>query len=302
MIKIIYNITGLVLYSLFSMQIYAQGNMNQNIKIDSFIVKDLQDAANEVGLEIALIVADTIFIDYNIIFHGLSVVFICNHLENKDNSITLMPVSKEKKSYSKDGKGLNEKTMAIISKAEVKGIFNLPGGKGGKGKDGEKGLDGKRGDIKDCCTDINKGEVGRNGQNGANGGFGGILKVFTKIPSNETKIKLSASGGEGGVKGLGGQGGTSYSVEIENEPGRKQKVWVLLREKRGEDGKPGKKGKKGCIKLNRLSANMFSKKMINYGISSLNSTEVPFAMLIEPIKNKFEQRELPCNPPVIERP
>lgn len=291
---------GTFAFLLFSLPLFAQDKINQNIYLDSFFVADLQEAA---GTELngVLVVGDTIFVENNLHFFGLSIVFICNHFESMGKSITILPVLKGSNEFSTDKKGIAGSIVRIITKSNLEGSFIISGGNGGNGNNGTQGKSGQKpSNVNECCNQKHKGQPGRNGGTGGDGGNGGNVTLLTTSSQDVAKIQIKALGGEGGAGGLGGKGGITYAKK-HTEGQTFPKVFFIneASEKNGISGSKGKQGKIGTLTLKKLTDTTFVQELSTYGIDNFKSSEIPFATLININKDKPEAirpKVFPVNP------
>lgn len=280
---------GTFAFLLFSLPLFAQDKINQNIYLDSFFVADLQEAAGS-ELNGVLLVGDTIFVENNLYFFGLSIVFICNHFESMGKSITILPVLKGSNEFSTDKKGIAGATVRIITKSNLEGSFILSGGNGGNGKNGTQGKSGQEpANVNECCIQKHKGQSGKIGGSGGDGGDGGNLILLTTSFQDVAKIQLKALGGEGGTGGLGGKGGITYTKKHTGGQTFPKGFEISKKnEKDGIAGSKGKQGKIGTLTLKKLTDTTFIQELSTYSIDNFNSSEIPFATLININKDKPE--------------
>ncbi|HRE52283.1 MAG TPA: hypothetical protein PK339_12730 [Flavitalea sp.] len=267
----------------------ANAQPSHNIRVNNALLTDLHQAAGSLGFDGAVIVGDTISIEEDLIFNGLSLIFLCNQFMDGAHIVTAHPNKPDSTSYGTDGKGLAGSPVTVYAKRPVHGSFALPGG---DGKPGENGMDGRNGQMpagpNACCTAQNKGQPGKDGQNGSAGGNGGKLSVMALAKKDSSIITLTGDGGAGGAGGRGGKGGTSYS-KANNRPGpidprnpgtADPNPYRITQEKDGKNGKDGKKGSAATLVVQQISSAAFQQALQKYGVDSLTASQPAFTTLI----------------------
>jgi len=267
----------------------ANAQLSHNIRVNNALLTDLHQAAGSLGFDGAVIVGDTISLEENLEFNGLSLIFLCNQLTSGAHIITAHPNKSDSASYGNDGKGLAGSPVTIYSMRSVRGSFTLPGG---DGKPGEKGKDGRNGQMPAgpdaCCAAQNKGKPGDDGQNGFAGGNGGKLSVMTLTKKDSSIITLTGEGGAGGAGGRGGKGGTSYArannrpgpIDPRNPGSADPNPYRITQEKDGKDGKAGKNGSAATLVVQQITSAAFRQALQKYGVDSLTASQPAFTTLI----------------------